>query len=458
MKEEEKRPYEELTSLLSSLPSPLHSEMVSLFVEMASHVQDTVGRHRSLSFSSLSPLTFASTLQSFQVDCQLLVEEEHLSSPPPHQPLPVPETTEKSAVHGVQLPQSSQPLPLLDSPPPLPLPSFPSSSLSASPSSWLSSPSLSLLGGVEAPPVLSDAAVMKAMAKALRKEAKEEERRERKEGKKKRKAAAKGKGGLGKGKGKESLRQMAREALDDTEGGGEDSETELNRLLHSMSSSSPFFPHPRPSLPSPPPPPSSSFDSSAFSPSSEMREVEESSAAFPSLSSLSSSALSMPGGWQLFPSSTVVSTTAQPSTSSLLPFSSVPGPSPSSPLPPSLPPPSPFAYHPFPYSSNKSFKGHRPLTPPSHPPPPPPSLPPNAVSPLLTTSTSFASVVANNLPSPVPSPSPSPAFSSSRASLLSSLRLMGFTDEVLNARLLQSNGGDLNAVVEWLLVHNQVPF
>ena len=84
------------------------------------------------------------------------------------------------------------------------------------------------------------------------------------------------------------------------------------------------------------------------------------------------------------------------------------------------------------------------------------SLPPPSPSTASAPQPSFASVVSSHAPHPAAAAAASAVPSHRVSSLLASLHVMGFTDDSLNTWLLQRNGYDLNQTVEWLIVQAEV--
>ena len=85
---------------------------------------------------------------------------------------------------------------------------------------------------------------------------------------------------------------------------------------------------------------------------------------------------------------------------------------------------------------------------------PAPPLSPSPSTALPVPQQSFASIVSSHPPPAIPSSSE--VQSPRLVSLLQSLHVMGFTDDKLNTWLLHRNGYDLNQTVEWLIVQSEV--
>ena len=477
----------ELAAALAALPLPLQRGVRAALLQCVQHAVEAAALHPTFSFSSLSPHSFASALQAFRTNCADLLHDEaaaekhsqrsgrrrqerqrtdstEAEEDGEHQQRPTAAVDAPSTIH-----QSHQPL---QAPPAAGLPL-----LSSAASGGGSAGVVGRVYGVSAADVLvSDESVLKAVAKALLKEQKAQ-RRERK--------TARRKAGKGKANGRLFLdAQVAAADEKEAEEEEEDREAkELTALIRHMQSQQPAQPGDSDSRMIP----------GGWTLFPDTQPQQPSGARLPSPASSTSSS---------HPSSALSSATSRPP----FPLSSTP--SPSSPAMA----PSPFAYRPFPYNrvqagaqggGGRGGAGgergraashprhlHAPLSPsptivvPSADPALHPAVLSQTATPALATSSphaqhlaphlpysSFASVLSSYHHQTSPAPAPQPAAASplsqppvpssspspSQSSLLSSLRLMGFTDERLNLRLLQQNDNDLNSVVEWLLTHNVAP-
>ena len=468
----------ELAASLTALPLPLQAAVRSVLLSCAQHAEEAAALHPSLSFSSLSPHSFASALQAFRMDLADLVHDEATakekrsytqsacssssSSAAPRPPAPHLEAEHAGhdghqaaaaaafGAHSALHPPHSS----------LRAPAWEEDVNSASMSAVVSSSQLSagsggaecgVLGrvyGVGSDVMVSDDAVLKAVAKALRKE----QKLQRKERKTARRKASKGKGHS-----RILLEQAAAEEAEE-----EREAEELSALVQHMNSQQ------------------------------QSRHANSGGSG----SSGGVDSRMFPGGWTLFPSPASPAAgislehSAAISHRAAVPLASSPSPAMD---------PSPSAYQPWPYhlhsSRSRAVDGaaaggvraraasqladastlpslyaqqqphaanvalsadpvlHSPLSSLAAPLRFSPSQPPQLPLP------SFASLVSashRHAASPAPaSPSPLPLSSPSLSSLLSSLRLMGFTDDELNLRLLQQHQLDLNRTVDWLLVHAQ---
>ena len=434
-----------LAAAVSALPAALQAGVWSLVVDLARHAADVAGRHPAFSFASLSPHSFASTLHAFKTDCQDAVHDERLTPPRPSRTghFPLAATDDERRGDGCadeeeeEEEEEEADEEALDNdfrvvPPP---------EVSSRAASSASPPAAAVMDAGRGDVILSDTAVLKAMAKALRKDQRRVLKAMKAE-EKRRRRAGKGKAGGGAA----ALLSAVRGDMHDDEA------QELSELIAHMDA-----------------------------PHAQHREL--------------SAAHALVGSWQLFPQQTPP-----------LPAPSVASPS-SSPASGCPPPaqPSPFAFQPFPYSLHSERGraqdgapgGRRAASSPRPAPPQPASamrapasvdpalhprlahtaaFPPLHSAPVTALSAAaaaaataaaaqptFASVVAGGSSQSAPPSAPSAAAAVSAQSrpsdppaLLHSLWVMGFTDEALNRRLLHSTGNDLNQVVEWLLVHNEV--
>ena len=437
---------EELVSSLSRLPAALRDTVRALLIDCVHYAEAGAGANPGLAFSSLASHSFAATLHTFRTDYQDMASDE----------LPRQRTARDGAEQPVIVAaqHSERDDDVKDSSVDYSSSQQPQHSLGSVHRQQSVQPAALFDVGRD-DVMLSDRKIMKAVAKAMKKE-----RKEKKADEKRRRKASRG---------KSSVSATLQQSVDDEE-------HELHELLSQMNNTKQ---QQQPSTLS------VSNDSLAALVGCG-RESCGASCVCPAAPSVDVD------GWQLYPQSTP----SQPADS---PASAVDASSPFSyqPFPYTLsskqqqqqqqlqsttdeqPDKSSFASLPAPHHAAATAAATVPLRSVSHPTPSAdpthfPSLP-FAVPPPLpasvpaSASSSVSSSVAVSVPQPsfasvVSSHGSASSVDSSAAavhprrltSLLQSLHVMGFKDDSLNSWLLQRNGYDLNQTVEWLIVQSEV--